>query len=156
MPDGGVLHWTSKMHTYMFLWSFPTGSGSVFASGTYRYKLLPFGLSIAPRTSTWAVKVMVEYLRQRGIFVCAFLDDWLIIDYSTIASYPLSAGRARQPPGHLIPSDWSSTQRNPPCCHPNRFSFWEPNFFSQRERWSQQRRKWQYHRMCRRIVASRD
>ena len=47
--------------------------GFCIGSQNYRYKVLPFGLSTVPRTFTRA-----EYLRQRGIFVYVYLDDWLI------------------------------------------------------------------------------
>ena len=52
--------------------------GFCIGGQTYRYRVLPFGLSTAPRTFTRVVKVVAEYLRQRGIFVYVYLDDWLI------------------------------------------------------------------------------
>ena len=52
--------------------------GFCIGSQNYRYKVLPFGLSTAPRAFTWVVKVVAEYLRQRRIFVYVYLDDWLI------------------------------------------------------------------------------
>ena len=45
---------------------------------TYRFKCLPFGLSTAPRTFTRIVKVVAEHFRKQGMFIFAYLDDWLL------------------------------------------------------------------------------
>ena len=43
----------------------------------YQFKTLPFGLSVSPRTFTYVLKPVVALLRERGIKVHAYLDDWL-------------------------------------------------------------------------------
>ncbi|MEL7196639.1 MAG: reverse transcriptase domain-containing protein, partial [Bacteroidota bacterium] len=45
---------------------------------TYRFKAMPFGLNIAPRVFTKLGNIVVQFLRQKGIPVVAYLDDWLI------------------------------------------------------------------------------
>ena len=44
----------------------------------YRFKVMPFGLNIAPRIFTKLVTVVVKHLRERNICVAAYLDDWLV------------------------------------------------------------------------------
>ena len=44
----------------------------------YQYCALPFGIASAPRMFTKIVSVILSHLRQRGIQVHAYLDDWLI------------------------------------------------------------------------------
>ena len=44
----------------------------------FAFKALPFGLNIAPRIFTKLTDVVVHFLRQKGILVAAYLDDWLI------------------------------------------------------------------------------
>ena len=44
----------------------------------YQYCALPFGIASAPRIFTKIVSVILSHLRQRGIQVHAYLDDWLI------------------------------------------------------------------------------
>ncbi len=44
----------------------------------YQFRVLPFGLSTAPRTFTRIVKVIAEYLRTQGHFLYVYLDDWLL------------------------------------------------------------------------------
>ena len=48
-------------------------------SQTYQFKALPFGLSLAPWVFTRVVRDFLLVLRQRGIRVRAFLDDWLVL-----------------------------------------------------------------------------
>ena len=45
----------------------------------YEFKVLPFGLSAAPRTFTRVVKAVAEYLRCQGVRIFVYLDDWLIV-----------------------------------------------------------------------------
>jgi len=49
---------------------------------TYRFTCLPFGLSTAPRVFTRVTRIMVSFLRRRGVRVHAYLDDWLIVGSS--------------------------------------------------------------------------
>ena len=44
----------------------------------YRFKVMPFGLNIAPRVFTKLVRVILRKLRSEGIVMWAYLDDWLI------------------------------------------------------------------------------
>ncbi len=50
-----------------------------FEGVAYQYKVLPFGLSLAPRTFTWC---MDSPLWQMGIRILNYLDDWLILAQS--------------------------------------------------------------------------
>ena len=45
----------------------------------YQFRVLPFGLSTAPRTFTQVVKVVAEYLRRKGKSIFVYLDDWLLV-----------------------------------------------------------------------------
>ena len=45
---------------------------------TYQFRVLPFGLSTAPREFTKTLAPLVQLLRTRGIRVHAYLDDWII------------------------------------------------------------------------------
>ena len=40
--------------------------------------MVPFGLNIAPRVFTKLVNIIITTLRQQGINVIAYLDDWLV------------------------------------------------------------------------------
>ena len=50
----------------------------VIAGKTYQFRVLPFGLSTAPREFTKTPAPFVQLLRTRGIRVHAYLDDWII------------------------------------------------------------------------------
>ena len=56
----------------------------VFRIGTdtYRFRAMPFGLGVAPRIFTKLVNVLISQLRAAGVYVIAYLDDWLIWDDS--------------------------------------------------------------------------
>ncbi|MEL7079402.1 MAG: reverse transcriptase domain-containing protein [Cyanobacteria bacterium J06582_2] len=45
---------------------------------SYRFKVMPFGLNIAPRMFTKLVSVIVKSLRRLNVSVVAYLDDWLV------------------------------------------------------------------------------
>ncbi|MGL5405732.1 MAG: reverse transcriptase domain-containing protein, partial [Propionibacteriaceae bacterium] len=45
---------------------------------TFSFKVVPFGLNVAPRVFTKLAEVVVQQLRAQGIMVVAYLDDWLI------------------------------------------------------------------------------
>ncbi len=49
-----------------------------FQGKIYEFKVLPFGLSLAPRIFTKCVEAALTPLRQQGIRILAYLDDWLI------------------------------------------------------------------------------
>ena len=50
----------------------------VIARTVYQFRVLPFGLSTAPREFTKTLAPVVHLLRSQGIQVHAYLDDWII------------------------------------------------------------------------------
>ena len=52
--------------------------GLVVAGNVYRFKALPFGLKPAPRLFTRLVVCVAAFLRQQGLRVFCYLDDWLL------------------------------------------------------------------------------
>ncbi|KAL0201385.1 hypothetical protein M9458_004572, partial [Cirrhinus mrigala] len=48
----------------------------------YQYKVLPFGLSLSPRVFTKVVKAALAPLREVGIRILNYIDDWLILAHS--------------------------------------------------------------------------
>ena len=49
-----------------------------FAGRVYEFQVLPFGISLAPRTFTRLMDVALSPLRQGGIRILNYLDDWLV------------------------------------------------------------------------------
>ena len=49
-----------------------------FEGKAYEYRVLPFGLSLAPRTFTKCVEAALAPLRERDIRILAYLDDWAL------------------------------------------------------------------------------
>ena len=52
--------------------------GFTVAKSMYRFKALPFGLRPAPRLFTRLVACVAAFLRQRGLRLFCYLDDWLL------------------------------------------------------------------------------
>ncbi len=53
-----------------------------FEGRAYQYKALPFGLSLSPRVFTKVVEAALVPLREAGIRILNYLDDWLIMAQS--------------------------------------------------------------------------
>ncbi|XP_053354207.1 uncharacterized protein LOC128526406 [Clarias gariepinus] len=54
-----------------------------FEGVAYEYLVLPFGLSLAPRTFTKCAEAALSPLREKGIRILAYLDDWALIASSS-------------------------------------------------------------------------
>ncbi len=48
----------------------------------YQYKVLPFGLSLSPRIFTKVAEAAIVPLRECGVRILNYLDDWLILAQS--------------------------------------------------------------------------
>ena len=55
-----------------------------FQGNAYEYNVLPFGLSLSPRTFTKCMKAALAPLCLQGIHVLNYLDDWLIVPQRNI------------------------------------------------------------------------
>ncbi len=53
-----------------------------FEGWAYQYKVLPLGLSLSPRVFTKVVEAALVPLRERGVRILNYLDDWLILAQS--------------------------------------------------------------------------
>ncbi len=53
-----------------------------FEGRAYQYKVLPFGLSLSPRVFTKVAEAALVPLRERGVRILNYLDDWLILAQS--------------------------------------------------------------------------
>ena len=50
-----------------------------FEGTAYEYLVLPFGLSLAPRTFSKCVEAALAPLREKGVRILAYLDDWALV-----------------------------------------------------------------------------
>ena len=55
---------------------------SAFDGQVYQYTVLPFGLSLAPRTFTKCMDTALAPLRGQGMRILNYPDDWLILAQS--------------------------------------------------------------------------
>ncbi len=55
---------------------------SAFEGRAYQYKVLPFGLSLSPRVFTKVAEAALVPLREQGVRILNYLDDWLILAQS--------------------------------------------------------------------------
>ncbi|MGL4249587.1 MAG: reverse transcriptase domain-containing protein, partial [Aeromonas sp.] len=53
-----------------------------FEGKVFQYKVLPFGLALAPRTFTKCVDAALAPLRLQGVRILNYLDDWLLLAHS--------------------------------------------------------------------------
>ncbi len=53
-----------------------------FEGRVYQYKVLPFGLSLSPRVFTKVAEAVLVPLREQGVRILNYLDDWLILAQS--------------------------------------------------------------------------
>ncbi len=53
-----------------------------FDGRAYQYKVLPFGLSLSPRVFTKVAEAALFPLRERGVRILNYFDDWLILAQS--------------------------------------------------------------------------
>ncbi|KAI2644460.1 Protein P [Labeo rohita] len=53
-----------------------------FEGRAYQYKVLPFGISLSPRVFTKVAEAALSPLREMGIRILNYLDDWLILAHS--------------------------------------------------------------------------
>ncbi|XP_045927397.1 uncharacterized protein LOC123984519 [Micropterus dolomieu] len=49
-----------------------------FKGRVFEFQVLPFGISLAPRTFTCCMDAVIAPMRQRGLRILSYLDDWLI------------------------------------------------------------------------------
>ncbi len=53
-----------------------------FEGRAYQYKVLPFGLSLLPRFFTKVAEAALVPLREQGVRILTYLDDWLVLAQS--------------------------------------------------------------------------
>ncbi|KAI2666668.1 enzymatic polyprotein [Labeo rohita] len=60
----------------------PLFGSFAFEGRAYQYKVLPFGLSLSPGVFTKVAEAALAPLREMGIRILNYLDDWLILAHS--------------------------------------------------------------------------
>ena len=53
-----------------------------FCGKVYQFRVLPFGITIAPLVFTKMLQVVASYLHERGIDILIYFDDSLVLSYS--------------------------------------------------------------------------
>ncbi len=84
-----------------------------FGGKAYQYKVLPFGLALAPRTFTKCMDAALAPLRLQGIRVLNYLDDWLILAHSRELGESSQGYRSRP-----HPFSWPQDERQEECAPP--------------------------------------
>ncbi len=74
-----------------------------FEGRAYQYKVLPFGLSLSPRVFTKVAEAALVPLRERGVRILNYLDDWLILAQSR-EQFARTQGPGAQAPQPVGPS----------------------------------------------------
>ncbi len=70
-----------------------------FEGVAYQYTVLPFGLSLAPRTFTKCMDAAISPPRQMGIRILKYLDNWLILAQSEVELLTLPHSQPLRGPG---------------------------------------------------------
>ncbi len=88
-----------------------------FEGRAYQYKVLPFGLSLSPRVFTKVVEAALVPLREAGIRVLNYLDDWLILAHTGPVSSAVvrTQGHGAQPPQPVGASGQLGKEQTLPC-----------------------------------------
>ena len=55
-----------------------------FEGRAYQFRVLPFGMSLAPRVFTWFAAAALSPLQGRGMRIFPYLDDWLVCARSRV------------------------------------------------------------------------
>ncbi|KAL0152428.1 hypothetical protein M9458_052151, partial [Cirrhinus mrigala] len=77
---GYVIHFTSRPPMFRgVLSTFVRGKNAAVLRRAYQYKVLRFGLSLLPRVFTRVAEAALAPLREVGIRILNYLDDWLIL-----------------------------------------------------------------------------
>ncbi len=82
-----------------------------FGGKAYQYKVLPFGLTLVPRTFTKCMDTALAPLRFQDIRVLNYLDDWLILIQGVSES-----SQRYWPPSHSF--SWPQNERQEECSLP--------------------------------------
>ncbi len=74
-PEGHVLSYLNSSKAQAIL-------RFAFEERAYQYEVPPFGLSLSPRIFTKIAEAALAPLREVGIRILNYLDDWLILAHS--------------------------------------------------------------------------
>ncbi len=87
-----------------------------FGGKAYQYKVLPFGLDLAPRTFMKCMDAALAPLRLQGIRVLNYLDDWLILAHSGSLQGANESSQGYRSRPH--PFSWPQDERQEKCPPP--------------------------------------
>ncbi|KAL0169952.1 hypothetical protein M9458_034548, partial [Cirrhinus mrigala] len=81
-----------------------------FEGRAYQYKVLPFSISLSPRVFTKVAEAALALLRELGIRILDYLDDWLILAHSwDLVRAHMASSAAVTPLGLQIPTQGMNT-----------------------------------------------